>query len=96
MTKHDKKGPELFFVNSEMLQGIETLADIAKKQRDNDTYDFLTMVKTGLAKIISITPMMNELAAKERAAGQEKIKLAEFIEQLFPEVKNEHHEKISA
>ncbi len=87
MHKLEKKGPELFFVNKEMLQGIETLAGIAKKQSDNETYEFLTMVKTGLSKIISITPMMNELAEKERSAGNEKLKLADFIEQLFPEIK---------
>jgi hypothetical protein len=86
-TKQDKKGPELFLINESMLQGLENLAQISKKQRDNETYEFLTMVKTGLAKIVSITPLMNELAARERTAGNEKIKLADFIEQLFPEVK---------
>ena len=87
MTRHDKKGPELFFISEEMLTGLETLALQFKAHKDRDNHDFLMKVKTGLSKIVSITPMMNELAAKERATGQEKIKLAEFIEQLFPEVK---------
>lgn len=85
-SKHDKKGPELFFINDDMLAGIETLAKQYKHNRDHNTADFLMLVKTGLSKIVSITPLMNELAAKERALGQEKIRLAEFIEQLFPTI----------
>lgn len=85
--KAEKKGPELFFVDEQMCHGLQVLADIAKKQNDNSTSDFLMLVKTGLSKIISITPEMVKLAAELRRIGAEKIKLAEYIEQLFPESK---------
>lgn len=84
-SKHEKKGPELFLITEEMLNGLETLALQFKKIHDNDNYDFLILVKTGLSKIIAITPELNKLAEKLKSQGNENIKLAEYIEQLFPQ-----------
>jgi hypothetical protein len=87
ITKYDKKGPELFLITEEMLTGLETLAAQFKKHHDNYNYNFLTLVKTGLTKIIAITPVLNDIAKQLKESGSADIKLAEYIEQLFPVTK---------
>ena len=86
-TRYDKKGPELFIVNTDMLAGVETLAKQFKKIHDETNYDFLMMVKTGLSKIIAITPKMIELSEMLKKTAKQKNDLADYIDQLFPEEK---------
>jgi hypothetical protein len=88
-TKHDKKGPELFNISESMLSGVETLAKQFKHAHDNHNYDFLMSIKTGLSKIVAAIPDMNILSVNLKLQAKNMTALAEWIEQLFPEVKSQ-------
>ena len=87
MHKHEKRGPELFLINAAMVTGLETLAGQFKKIHDHHNSDFLMAIKTGLSKTLAVTPEMNKMSVSLREQAKAMIALADWIEQLFPEVK---------
>ena len=89
LTKHDKKGPELFMVTPELLQGLENLAGICRKTREFDFADLLIQAKTGCSKVMSITPEVNSLAGALRRQAIELNHMADYLEQLFPQSKTQ-------
>jgi hypothetical protein len=84
ITKHDKKGPELMVVDTAMLQGVENLCNIAKKNRDNDLYEYLSSVKTALSKYPAIAETINERAKEAREISKKLHEWADLAEQIFP------------
>jgi hypothetical protein len=82
--KADKKGPELLIVDTAMLQGVENLCNIAKKNRDNDLYNFLTTVKTALSKYPAIAVDIKETVEEARKLSDLLRKYADLAEQIFP------------
>lgn len=83
-TKHEKSGLTLFSVTTEMLEGLERIAHIFKKAGDNQNYDFLMSIKTGLSKYPVAAKHINEMAVLNRAAAKALTDAADFEEQLFP------------
>ena len=83
-SKADKKGPELLIVNTAMLQGMENLCMIAKKNRDGDLYDFLTTIKTALSKYPAIAADIDSRVKEARILAVELNKFADLAEQMFP------------
>jgi hypothetical protein len=84
LTKHDKKGPELFAVTPELLQGLENFAGILKKQRQLDYAELVLNAKTGCSKVPSITPEVHKICADLKDQAKRLTNFAEALEQLFP------------
>ena len=82
--KADKKGPELLIVDTAMLQGMDNLCGIAKKNRDNELYDYLTLVKTALSKYPAIAEVMRERIKQARELSKELKEFSDLAEQMFP------------
>jgi hypothetical protein len=89
MSKHDKKGPELFQINTEMLHGIEVMAAMYKQHHDFHNYDFLMAIKTGLSKTIAVTPEVRRVASELRTKAKEMVALADWLDLVFPQYNNE-------
>ena len=85
MSKHDKKGPELFQINEQMLHGIEVMAAMYKQHHDFHNSDFLMTIKTGLSKTIAVTPEVRRLAVELRAKAKDITALADWLELVFPQ-----------
>jgi hypothetical protein len=98
LTKHDKKGPELFLVDEAMLQGCENIANMFKAQHDERNYDFMQSVKTALVKYPTIAKLSSEICTSMRATAKYMIETSEYAEQLLPllqrmEKQEENHDK---
>lgn len=87
MHNYDKKGPELFIVTEELLQGLENFAGICRKQRNYDYSELLTSAKVACSKVPTITPEVNSLATDIRNLSKKMADMADRIELLFPMVK---------
>jgi len=83
-SKHDKKGPELLMVTTEMLQGLDNLSAQFKAGGDRATYDYLVQVKNALVKYPSLAKQAREMASLQRVAAKALTESADFIEQLMP------------
>lgn len=81
----ERCGLDLMIVDDTMLQGIETLARMYKAQHDEHNYNFLTQVKTALAKYPNLAKHVAEIAAMNRIIAKSLNDSSDFIEQLFPQ-----------
>lgn len=90
-TKADKKGPELLMLPDSILVGIETLANTAKANRDNQSYEFFTIVKNVLAKYPAVSGDMHTCSEYARMLAIKLNIFADLAEQIFPLKTNDLH-----
>jgi hypothetical protein len=83
-TKAEKKGPELLMLPDAILDGVETLANTAKANRDNMSYEFFTIVKNVLSKYPAMAGDMHTCAEYARMLAKKLNIFADLAEQIFP------------
>lgn len=89
--KQDKKGPELLIVDTAMLQGIDTIAKRFKAAHEEETYDFLQLIKTALAKYPSMVNDAKKIGLAAEYAMESIKKFRDLVEQIWPDNKKEEH-----